>query len=111
MDRNIEGDSLIIPARLNKGDTLGRSSAASLEQFHTLRKYVNHLVKSIGEEILKGDVKIKPYKKKKETPCNYCNYSAFCQFDTQFKDNSYRILNDKTDEEVWSLISSGETNE
>ncbi len=111
MDRDIEGDSLIIPARLNKGDILGRSSAASLEQFHTLRKYVNHLVKSIGEEIMKGDVKIKPYKKKKETPCNYCNYSAFCQFDPQFNDNTYRILNDKTDEEVWSLMSSGETNE
>jgi ATP-dependent helicase/nuclease subunit B len=33
MDRDMSGDSLIIPARINKDGSLGRSSAATMEQF------------------------------------------------------------------------------
>ena len=64
MDNTIDGTSLIIPARINKGDVLGKSSAASLEQFNMLRKYVRKLLKGLCEEIMKGNVSIKPYKKK-----------------------------------------------
>ncbi|MCL5057496.1 MAG: helicase-exonuclease AddAB subunit AddB [Actinobacteria bacterium] len=104
MDNTMEGASLIIPARINKGDVLGKSSAASLEQFRLLRKYVRKLLKGLCEEILKGNVSIKPYKKKGITSCKYCGFSAVCQFDTAREENTFRLLYDREDEEVWRLL-------
>ena len=104
MDRQMDGESLIIPARLNKGDVLGRSSAATGEQFNILRNYVRKTLMNIGEEILRGNVKISPYKKRTVTACTYCSYSSVCQFDPAVADNNYRFLNDIKDEDVWQHI-------
>jgi len=104
MDNTIEGSSLIIPARINKGDVLGKSSAASLEQFSILRKYVRKLLSGLCGEIMKGNVAIKPYKKKGNTSCKYCGFSAVCQFDTAREENTFKLFYDREDEEVWSLM-------
>ncbi len=104
MDNTIEGSSLIIPARINKGDTLGRSSVATLEQFTVLRSYVKKLLKDLCGEIMKGNVPIKPYKKKKLTSCQYCSYSSICQFDLTQKENSFNLLHDRENDDVWKLM-------
>jgi len=104
MDRQIDGESSIIPARINKGDVLGRSSAATLEQFWLLRKYVRSILARMGGEILNGEVSIQPYKKKNVTACEYCRYLSICQFDTRISGNRYRLLRDLKDDEVWELI-------
>lgn len=104
MDNTIDGSSLIIPARIKKDDTMGASSAATLEQFNILRKYVKKLLKDLSTEIMKGNVPIKPYKKKKLTSCQYCSYSAICQFDLTQKENSYNLIYDRKDDEVWGLM-------
>jgi ATP-dependent helicase/nuclease subunit B len=106
MDQTLDGTSLIIPARINKGDILGRSSAATLEQFHLLRDYVRKLLTGLCQEIMRGNTTIKPYKKKKLTACSYCDYSAVCQFDPALKEHSYQLLVDQKDEEVWRLIAA-----
>lgn len=110
MDRMMEGESCIIPARLNKGDVLGRSSAATLEQFDLLRKYVRRLLVRIGEEILQGDVSIRPYKRKKNTPCDFCAYASICKFDTRLPGNRYRRMNDIKDEDVWDTMQKEQEN-
>lgn len=104
MDRQIDGDSLIIPARLNKGDVLGRSSAATVEQFDVLRSHIRKTLVSIGSEIIEGNVAISPYKKRSVTACTFCSYSSICQFDPSVKDNSYRFLDDIKDEDVWPMM-------
>jgi len=104
MDKAIDGDSLIIPARINKGDTLGRSSAATKEQFEKIRQHIKNLLLQLCAEILKGNVSISPYKKKKITSCAYCNYSSICQFDPMLPDNKYRILRDMDDDEIWKQL-------
>lgn len=106
MDEQIEGDSDIIPARINKDQTLGRSSAASLEQFEQLRRHVKSILTKLGEEIIDGSINISPYKKNKSTPCSYCNYMSICQFDTRLKENKFRSLNDKKDSEIWEMLSA-----
>lgn len=106
MDNTIEGSSKIIPARINKGDTLGKSSVASLDQFLVLRTYIRRLLKDMCTEMMKGNVPIKPYKKKKVTSCQYCSFSSVCQFDLTQRENNFSILHDKEDEEVWKLIKS-----
>jgi ATP-dependent helicase/nuclease subunit B len=105
MDNTIEGNSIILPARINKGDALGKSSAASLDQFNMLRSYVKKLLKDICSEIMKGNVPIRPYKKKKITSCQYCSYSSICQFDLTQKENTFNILHEKEDGEVWQLLT------
>lgn len=104
MDTGIDGDSLIIPARINKGGELGRSSAATAEQFETIKRHVKRLLYKLGEEMLKGDISISPYRRKKMTACAYCGYMSICQFDTRLSGNSYRNLYDRKDDEVWSLM-------
>jgi ATP-dependent helicase/nuclease subunit B len=112
MDNTIEGSSLIIPATINKGDVLGKnSSAATMDQFKLLRKYARKLLKDLCSEIMKGNVSIKPYKKKGTTSCKYCSFLPVCQFDTSMKENSFKLLYDKDNEEVWNLMGEeGETN-
>jgi len=105
MDKEIEGYSLIIPARMNKGDTLGSTpSVVTEEQFDILRKYVRDTMVRICEDMLNGNIEIRPTKSKKHTACSYCNFASICQFDPSMKDNKYRYVNKKKDDEVWTLM-------
>ncbi len=104
MDKQINGDSLIIPARINKDGSLGRSSAATKEQFEVLRRYVRKTLTTIGSEILDGNVTINPYKKRTMTACTYCSFSSVCQFDTSIRDNRYRNLPDLKEDDLWPLM-------
>ncbi|HYE81356.1 MAG TPA: helicase-exonuclease AddAB subunit AddB [Clostridia bacterium] len=104
MDTGIDGDSLIIPARVNKGGDLGRSSAATADQFDIMKRHVKKLLNKIGEEMLKGNISISPYRRKRMTACSYCGYISICQFDTRLRGNHYRNLQDKKEEEVWELM-------
>jgi hypothetical protein len=102
MDSRINGDSLIIPARINKDGTLGRSSAATAEQFNVLRDYVRRILAEIGSGIIDGNVAINPYKKRTVTACTYCGFSSVCQFDTSIRDNRYRLIPDVSEDELWN---------
>lgn len=105
MDHAIDGTSLIIPASVNKGGTLGKnSSVATMEQFNILKGYVRKLLKELSSEILKGSVHIRPTKSRRDTACKYCAYLPVCQFDTAFEENKYRLLHEKSREEIWRLM-------
>ncbi len=101
MDRTIAGSSVFLPVKFkNDGSLSKNNSAVTLEQFEILKKYVKGLMKNICEEILEGNVSIKPFKNKKTTSCKYCSFSSFCQFDTTMKDE-YRKITVKKAEDVW----------
>jgi ATP-dependent helicase/nuclease subunit B len=105
MDRTIDGNSMVIPASINKAGALGKNtSAATLDQFILLRRHVKKLLTDICNEIMKGNVSIKPYKKKKDTPCRYCGFLPVCQFDSSLEENSFRFLQDIDSKSVWSII-------
>ncbi len=93
--------SLVIPANLNKDGTLGRyTKGVTNEEFEVIRKYVKSLIKELCEDMLGGNISIAPYKNKDKNSCDFCNYSSICQFDTTLKDNKYKIINKKSDDEV-----------
>jgi ATP-dependent helicase/nuclease subunit B len=75
-----------------------------MEQLTQLRKYIKRLMTGICEEIMRGNTAISPYKKNKSTPCAYCGFRPICQFDAAMKDNRYRILQDRNDDEIWNLM-------
>ena len=105
MDKDMETYSLIIPAAFKKdGDFTSTSSVVTEGQFELLRKYVNDKMIEICEEMLSGEVKIEPCKSSKVTYCDYCDYSAICQFDTSIRDNKYKIMLKKKKEDLWNAI-------
>lgn len=105
MDKDISGYSLIIPARMNKGDVLGDTpSVVTMHQFDILRNYVRDTMIRLCEDMLNGNIEIRPSKDKQHSACGFCSFSAICQFDASMKDNKYRYVNKKKDEEVWSLM-------
>ena len=86
MDHEIKGSSLIIPASMNKDETLGKnSSVATAKQFSILRTYVRSLLKDLSTEILKGWVPIHPTKSKEGTACKYCSYFQYASLIRQGK--------------------------
>lgn len=105
MDKDMETYSLIIPAAFKKdGDFTSTSSVVTEEQFELLRKYVNEKMIEICEEMLSGEVKIEPCKSAKVTYCDYCDYSAICQFDTSIRDNKYKVILKKKKEDLWNAM-------
>lgn len=87
MDNQIEqtGTSTVIPAGIKKdGEISSRTTnAITKEQFQYLQKYVDKTIKQISEQILDGNIDIKPYynTKNKQTPCEYCKYKSICRFE------------------------------
>lgn len=107
MDKDMETYSLIIPAAFKKdGDFTSSSSVVTKEQFELLRSYVNDKMIEICEEMLSGQVKIEPCKSSKVTYCDYCNYSAICQFDTSIRDNKYKVILKKKKDDLWNAMSN-----
>lgn len=105
MDKNLERYSLIIPAQVNADGSLsGNTSSATREEFEILTKYVRTIVVSLCEEMLQGNISILPCKKKDYIACNFCEYAAICKFDVTIRDNKYKLLLDKSDEELWKLM-------
>ncbi|WP_214482482.1 helicase-exonuclease AddAB subunit AddB [Bacillus sp. SM2101] len=107
MDQSLEvGRSDIVSAGIKKGGGFyAGSSIASAEEFSNLRKHVKNIFTDIGTHIMDGDVSISPYKLKEKTPCTFCSYKPFCQFDESFKENKYRILSDEKDHRILEKIS------
>ena len=105
MDENIKTTSYVIPAGIKKsGELTDSSKAATLEEFNLLRDHVRSLIYESCIEISKGDISIKPYKKGNKVPCEYCLYGAVCGFENGILNNSYRILKDKKDNEVFDAL-------
>lgn len=110
MDKKLEsGASNIIPAYIDKeGNLSKKSNAVTKEQFEDLQKYTTKIIKEISEEILSGDISLKPYynTKTKKTPCDYCEYKSICQFDVGQNGNNYNYISKMEKEEVLKKIEN-----
>lgn len=112
MDTNIDnepkGISKIIPATLKKDGELASkgTSAVTKEQFEYLQKYTNKLIKQISEEILDGNIEIKPYYNvaTKRTPCEYCKYKSICRFDENTACNNYNYISNMNKQAVLDMM-------
>lgn len=105
MDIEMDGNSVVIPARINKDGSLGKSDVASKKQFEILRDHVKNVIVKNCENMLNGDISINPCKNKEFVTCSFCLYSSICAFDPTLEDNNYRNIYDKSDDEVWSILN------
>ncbi len=110
MDNRVEtGYSDLFPVAVKKDASFyPASSVLDEEQFSLLRVYLEKLFGQAGEEILAGNVSIKPARSKLRSACRYCSGKPVCQFDPLFEGNKYRVLPELSESEVWSLITGKE---
>ena len=95
MDRGLkDGDkSDIIPASIKKdGELAKEKSLVTKEEFDNIQKEVKEIITRISEEILSGNIDIKPYSYGNTNACNYCKYNSICMFNTTIKGNEYRYI-------------------
>ena len=108
MDKTLEtGNSNIVPAYINKdGNLANRASTITRQQFENLQKYTNKIIKQISNEILTGDISVKPYYKLKQgkTPCEYCKYKSICNFNTGICKKEFRFVGDEGKEQILEEI-------
>ena len=88
------GSSKLVPAAITASGGVNQkwTNGVTKEEFKILQDYINLTIKQIGEEILSGNIEIKPYNKKGKTPCEYCEYKAICGFNPKYKDNKYNYI-------------------
>jgi ATP-dependent helicase/nuclease subunit B len=63
--------------------TLGKRSVEALTQaeFRAWLDGAESQLRRIGKEIFSGTARVDPYRKGRETPCEYCDYAAACRID------------------------------
>lgn len=102
-DKNLtQGTSKLIPATLTKNGEISESktSGVNKEEFKILQDYIYKTIKEISKEILKGNIDLKPYNKKGNTPCDYCKYKTICGFTPGFCKNTYNFIPNKSKDDV-----------
>ena len=112
MDTKIEktGVSDIIPAGVKKDGEISSkyTKGITAEQFKYLQKYMDKIIKQISEEILSGEINIKPsYNlklQKGKIPCEYCKYKSICKFDANNKGNAYNYIGTLNKEAILDMI-------
>lgn len=94
-------DSLnFIKVRLNKDKKIASSSLAyvkTAEEFDLLMEHIEQTLKQAGEQILRGDTSIAPYKIGDDVACKFCPYIAICRFDKNIAGYNYREINKEND--------------
>lgn len=105
LDKEIERESDVIPVVMKDGLIQeSRSFVASGKRFGYLRDYVRSRCKKVGQEILKGEIVMRPMKQGNRTGCDYCPYHAVCGFDRKTAGYGYRKLKKLKPEEIWKEI-------
>ena len=109
MDANIQTSSKIIPVALKNDGTISssKSSTVTRKQFEDLQVYAINLIKEISQEILSGNIELRPYYTvaNQTSACNYCPYQSICHFDSKLRNNNYRIIEPAKKEDAIAKIS------
>lgn len=97
------GWSAVIPVYLLKDGTPSRnqSKLANPDQYEKLKRHVKRAVTEIGQEILAGNIDIKPVRDGNITPCTYCRYRTVCGFDIDEHPCRY-TKKFSSDDEIWN---------
>ena len=78
--------------QLKKDGTLYANSTEALTRaaFEDLLDGVESQLRALGERIFSGAAQVDPYRKGKQTPCEYCDYPSACRIDKWT--HPYRVL-------------------
>ena len=105
MDTNMTNESSVLDLSVKKDGTFtSKVPVATKEQFTELRKHMKKILKQMGDEILNGNIKNEPIKKKSKSACEFCDYKLICRFDKELG-NKFKIINDLKNDQVFEQLS------
>ena len=110
MDNQLENCySMAVPVYVVKNGEISEklSSVASKEEFEKLQKKVKEIIKEISQEILAGNISIKPYQYQGKTGCDYCQYKSICMFNPNIKGNDYGYVNHRNHQGILNELMEG----
>ena len=78
--------------RRNSDGSLRKGSVEALPraEFEKVLDGVETQLREMGKRIFEGAAQVDPYRKGKQTPCEYCDYQAACRIDK--RTHQYRVL-------------------
>jgi len=84
----------------NKDGSLRKGSPEALPraEFEKLLNRVEMQLREMGEKIFSGAAQVDPYRKGKQTPCEFCDYQAACRIDKWT--HKFRPLRAKAEDEA-----------
>lgn len=109
--------SEVVPLRLNKDGSYGSHSRVVDEtRFDLLLRFIRHRIRSLGQRIVRGEVRSYPIRRGTHRACQWCEYTSTCGFDVLIPGNTYHQVKPESDQEVWPRIVAelqvgGETGE
>jgi len=105
MDTNMTNESSVLDLSVKKDGTFtSKVPVATKEQFTELRNHMKKILKQMGDEILNGNIKNEPVKKKSKSACEFCDYKLICRFDKELG-NKFKIINDLKNDQVFEQLS------
>lgn len=100
MDTEMVKESKNLNLSVKKDGTYSKMQTATLDELKGLCNHTKKILKKFAEEILSGNVEIKPTRIKKETPCDYCAYKEICNFDRELG-NRFKQISTMDNEAVF----------
>ena len=61
-------------------------------EFEELQAQVKTVTDKLCEDLVGGNIDIRPKKSGEEIPCTYCEYRGICRFDLAFDGCSYDVV-------------------
>lgn len=105
MDTNMLNESSVLElSRKKDGTFTSKVPVATKEQFTELRNHMRKILKQMGDEILSGNIKNEPVKKKSKSACEFCDYKLICRFDKELG-NKFKLINDLKNDQVFEQLS------
>ena len=102
MDRELKGDSLLLPVKEKNGVVEEKGYVAKEEKILAMLSYVRERVEEDCKRILEGEKDISPIRETMDkTACTYCPYHSICGFDPDLPGFSYRSMEKGEEEAIW----------
>ncbi len=105
IDNEISGWSAVIPVYLKADGTVSKSQSKTADagQFEKLNRYIKNTLAKIGQEIMGGNVDIRPVKSGKSLPCVYCKFLHVCDFNPNIH-SCRKAAEFQSDDEIWDRM-------
>ncbi|MBQ7040227.1 MAG: PD-(D/E)XK nuclease family protein, partial [Clostridia bacterium] len=84
MDKNISGESTVIPAKNTKKNGIGSTHLLTDDEYRTVENFAIAKAKEFGDAILEGDYPIHPVGSGNFSTCDYCDFRSVCRFDSEY---------------------------
>jgi ATP-dependent helicase/nuclease subunit B len=98
LDSSNAGDQFNYSRKKDGSLHKGSVEALPRAEFEKLLDGVEAQLRKMGEKIFSGESKVDPYRKGKQTPCEFCDYQAACRIDKWT--HKYRVLRATSKEAV-----------